>query len=105
MLIAAREREDLDFNVKIKGETNIARNKDIMLKQFGEWFNLFSVILPPTNKIAAAKKWLELRGIDEVDKLVPDAEEMMPEVDPMTGQPMEAPMGQGMNVQQPSVMQ
>lgn len=106
MLIAAREREDLNFNVLIKGETNIARNKDILLKQFAEWFNLFSAILPPQNQLAAAKKWLELRGIDEVDKLVPDAEEMMPQegIDPMTGQPIQ-PMSQGMNIQQPSALQ
>lgn len=74
MLIAARERKDLKFNIRIKGETNVARNKDVLLKQFAEWYNLFADILPPENKIAAAKKWLEMRGIDEVDKLVPDQE-------------------------------
>lgn len=76
MLIAAREQKDLAFNIRIKGDTNIVKNKDLMLKQFAEWYNLFGAILPVPNQLAAARKWLELRGIDEVDKLVPDAEEM-----------------------------
>lgn len=78
MLIAARERDDLKFNIRIKGETNIARNKDMLLKQFAEWYSLFGAILPPQNQLAAAKKWLELRGIDEVDSLVPEPSEMEP---------------------------
>lgn len=79
MLIAARERDDLAFNIRIKGETNIARNKDVLLKQFAEWYTMFGAILPPEYQLATAKKWLELRGIDEVDKLVPDPEEMAQE--------------------------
>ena len=90
MLIAARERKDLVFNIRIKGDTNIVKNKDLMLKQFAEWYNIFGEILPVPNKIAAARKWLELRGIDEVDKLAPDAEEMAQQAYPMTGQPMTA---------------
>jgi hypothetical protein len=79
MLISARERDDLNFNIKIKGDTNVVRNKDMLLKQFAEWYNLFGPILPPPNQLAAAKKWLELRGIDDVDKLVPDPEQMAQE--------------------------
>lgn len=90
-LLAARERADLDFNIRIKGETNIARNKDILLKQFAEWYNLFGPILPPENQLAAAKKWLELRGIDEVDKLVPDPEMMQEQMQVQQGMPQ--PMG------------
>ena len=103
MLIAARERKDLKFNIRIKGETNVSRNKDVLLKQFAEWYNLFGPILPPQNQLAAAKKWLELRGIDEVDKLVPDPEDLpQPEQAPV-GQPMPTMGGadiQGM-IQQP----
>lgn len=102
MLIAARERKDLKFNIRIKGETNVSRNKDVLLKQFAEWYNLFGPILPPQNQLAAAKKWLELRGIDEVDKLVPDPEEL-PQPEQAPGQPMPTMGGadiQGM-IQQP----
>lgn len=99
MLIAARERKDLNFNIRIKGDTNIVKNKDLMLKQFAEWYNLFGPILPPQYQLAAAKKWLELRGIDEIDKLVPDAEEIAQEQaqqaqqgQPMTANPPMTPM-------------
>jgi len=82
MLIDAREK-GFDFDLRIKGDTNVSRNKDLMLKQFSEWYQIFGPILPPQNQLAAAKKWLELRGIDEVDKLVPDVEEMAPEMQQM----------------------
>lgn len=91
MLIAARERKDLKFNIRIKGDTTVARNKDLLLKQFGEWCDRFLTILPPANQLAAAKKWLELRGIDEVDKLVPDVEEAQPGI---PGAPMQTPLNQ-----------
>ena len=95
MLIVAREREDLRFNIKIKGDTNVAKNKDLMLKQFGEWCDRFLPLLPPVNQLAAAKKWLELRGIDGVDELVPDTEELEQQAVPG------APMQTAMNPMQP----
>lgn len=95
MLIVAREREDLRFNIKIKGDTNVAKNKDLMLKQFGEWCDRFLPLLPPVNQLAAAKKWLELRGIDGVDELIPDTEELEQQAVPG------APMQTAMNPMQP----
>ncbi len=95
MLIVAREREDLRFNIKIKGDTNVAKNKDLMLKQFGEWCDRFLPLLPPVNQLAAAKKWLELRGIDGVDELVPDTEELEQQAVPG------APIQTAMNPMQP----
>lgn len=92
MLIAARERGDLRFNIKIKGDTNVAKNKDLMLKQFGEWCDRFLPLLPPANQLAAGKKWLELRGIDGVDDLIPDMEEMQQQ---MPGAPMQTAMNPG----------
>lgn len=93
MLIAARERGDLKFNIKIKGDTNVARNKDMMLKQFGEWCDRFLPILPPANQLAAGKKWLELRGIDGVDELIPDMEDMkQPQI---PGTPMQTSLNPG----------
>lgn len=96
MLINARENGDIDLNVKVKGETNVARNKDMLLKQFSDWYNLFGPILPPQNQLAAAKKWLELRGIDDADKLVPSMDEQETQAPQMApeaqGVPQETPM-------------
>lgn len=108
MLIAAREQKDLCFNIKVKGETNIAQNKDIQIKQLIDLFNLFGSTLPPRNQMAWARKLLELRGVDGIDSLVPDMEEMQmqqqQEVDPMTGQPTDPSMLQQGMPQQPSPM-
>jgi len=91
MLIAARNNKDLKFNIKVKGETNIAKNKQYTLKEFNEWLDRFLPLLPPQNQMECGKKWLELAGIGETDKLVPDLTQE-PEVDPMTGQPVQQPM-------------
>lgn len=94
MLIAARESGDLNFNIRVKGETNVSQNKDRMMEQFREWYQVFGPILPPENQLKAAKKWLELRGIDGADDLVPEPEEMMMEQG--APQEMQPPMGQPM---------
>lgn len=76
MLIAARDNDDLDLNIRVKGETNVARNKDVVIKQLTEMFAQFGSILPPQNQMAWARKILELRGIDGIDELVPSPEDM-----------------------------
>jgi hypothetical protein len=88
MLIAARQNKDLKFNIKVKGETNIAKNKQYTLKEFNEWLDRFLPLLPPQNQMECGKKWLEMAGIGEVDKLIPDMTQN-PGVDPMTGQPIQ----------------
>jgi len=89
MLLSAKEKKDLKFNVKVKGETNVVRNKDIQIKQLVDMYNLFGATLPPQNQMAWARKMLELRGVDEVDKLIPDMTEQE-QIDPTTGQPIGA---------------
>jgi hypothetical protein len=71
-MLISQEAKDAKFNIKVKGETNVAKNKDIQIKQMVDLYNLFGPILPPQNQMEWARKLLELRGIDEIDKLVPD---------------------------------
>jgi len=72
-LLKSEEAQNAKYNVRIKGDSTLAKNKDYQLKQFGEWIDKFMGILPPQNQMEVAKKWLEMRGIDEIDRLVPDA--------------------------------
>jgi hypothetical protein len=98
MLIAARDRDDLKFNIKVKGNTNQAKNKQYQLQEFNKWLEMFLPELPPKNKMACGKKWLELAGIDEIGELMPDPETFAQEqmqVDPMTGQPIDPQMMTG----------
>ena len=92
MLIAARESGELHFDIRVKGETNVSQNKDRMMEQFREWYQVFGSILPPENQLKAAKKWLELRGIDGADDLVPEPSEMMPQEQALPQPPMGQPM-------------
>lgn len=70
--VLINEAQDTKYNIQVKGETNVAKNKDIQIKQLIDWYQLFGAILPPENQMEAARKILELRGVDEIDKLVPD---------------------------------
>lgn len=69
------ERENVKYNIKVKGSTNVAKNKDMQIKQLTEAYAMFGPVLPPENQMAWAQKILELRGIDEIDKLVPDPQQ------------------------------
>jgi hypothetical protein len=105
------EGADVKYNIKVKGDTNIAKNKDIQIKQLIDWYNLFGAILPPENQMEAARKILELRGIDEIDKLVPDLQ-MFAQQQMMQQQQQQAidagmmpqPNQMNMQPQQPQVM-
>ncbi len=66
---------ETEYNIKIKGDTTVARNKDIQIKQLTDAYNLFGGILPANNQMEWARKILQLRGIDEIDKLVPDPQQ------------------------------
>ena len=74
-LLISPQAKNAQYNVKVKGDTTIAKNKDIQIKQLIEAYNLFGDILPPEYQMEWAKKTLELRGIDELDKLVPDPQQ------------------------------
>ena len=73
-MLISEEAKNAKYNIRVKGETNVAKNKDIQIKQLIDAYNLFGAILPPQNQMAWAKKVLELRGIDGIDELVPDPE-------------------------------
>lgn len=101
------EAQDVKYNVRIKGETNIAKNKDVQIKQIIEAYNLFGAILPPENQMEWARKILELRGVDDLDKLIPDPQQfaqIQAQQQMMAQQGMEPAMQpQGIGVNQPQV--
>jgi hypothetical protein len=69
------EAQDVKYNIKVRGNTNVAKNKDMQIKQLIDTYGMFGQILPPENQMAWAKKILELRGVDEIDSLVPDPQQ------------------------------
>lgn len=89
LMLISEQAKDAKFNIRVKGNTNVAKNKDLQIRQLMEAYNIFGAILPPQNQMEFARKILELRGIDEIDKLIPDPEEF-------AQQQQEAQMGQMM---------
>lgn len=74
-LLISEEAKNAEYNVKVKGDTTVAKNKDIQIKQLIDAYNIFGEILPPEYQMEWARKMLELRGIDELDALVPDPQQ------------------------------
>lgn len=87
--------KDVKFDIKVKGNTNVAKNKDMQIRQLIDSYEMFGPILPPENQMEWARKILELRGIDELDKLVPDPQQFAQQQQMMAGGGM-PPMPQGM---------
>lgn len=95
--ILISSKDDVKYNVRIKGETNIARNKQLESKRLVELFNVASGIeteMGPllTNKELRAilRKGLELQGEQNIDELV--AEEKEQPMMPQMGMPQDQPM-------------
>lgn len=99
-LLISEEAKNCRYNIKIKGDTTIAKNKDIQIKQLTDLYNLFGNILPPQNQMEWAKKILQLRGVDEIDKLVPDPQVFAQQM--LQQQSISPQMLQQGNPQQPS---
>lgn len=105
--ILINEAQSTKFNISVKGETNLAKNKDIQVKQLIDAYNLFGAILPPQNQMEWARKILQLRGIDEIDKLIPSIESMQPAMGAMNPmmqqalQPGMMPPTDQLNIQNP----
>lgn len=71
-ILISPDAQEAKYNIKIKGETNVAKNKTYHLKNFNEWLDKFLPLLPPEYQMACGKKWLEMAGVEEIDTLIPD---------------------------------
>jgi hypothetical protein len=92
--ILINSKDDVKFNVRVKGETNVARNKNMESKRLVELFNIASGVQTEvgpllTNKELRAilRKGLELQGEQNVDELVgEEAPQPQMPIDPNTNQ-------------------
>lgn len=98
MLIA--ERDSVKYNVRIKGETNVARNKAMESKRLVEMFNIATGVQTATGPLltneemrAFLRKILELNGQQNVDELIAETSPVpqMPQMPPMNGDQAEMP--------------
>lgn len=71
------ERESVKYNVKIKGETNVARNKNLESKRLVELFNLSQNFLTDQEKRAFLRRIAEKQGEDNIDEIIGETNPMM----------------------------
>ena len=96
--VLVSSKEDVKYNVKVKGETNIARNKSIEGKRLVELFNLTQNFLTDKEKRAFARKIAETQGEDNIDEIIGEENPIMQQQEQMQlqqGQMQEQQMAMG----------
>lgn len=91
--ILINEKDNVKYNVRIKGETNIARNKNLESKRQVELFQLMSQFLTDREKRAFGRRIAEGQGIDNIDELIGEQNPIAEQQEQM------AAMGQEMELQ------
>lgn len=75
--VLINERDNVKYNVKIKGETNIARNKNAESKRKVELFNLSQNFLTDKEKRAFLREIAEEQGMKNIDNLIGESNPVM----------------------------
>lgn len=105
--VLINEKDNVKYNVDIKGETNIARNKNLESKRKVELFNLAQNFLTDKEKRAFLRSVAEEQGMDNIDELIMEVNPIMEQQEQMQlqqGQMMQAMGGMdpGMGGQAPN---
>jgi len=79
------EAKDVKYNIKVRGNTNVAQNKDITVKQLLDWYNIFGQILSPQEQRQVGRRILELRNQQDIDSLIAE----QPQIPPMQEGPID----------------
>lgn len=93
------EKDTVKFNVRIKGETNIAKNKAQSSKRKVELFNLSQNFLTDKEKRAMLRDIAEEQGMKDIDKLIGESNPIMEQQEQMQlaqgqmGMPQEGMVG------------
>ena len=101
------EGQNVKYNVKVKGDTVVARNKQAEARSLVDLFNISSAIQTPQGPLLTAKEMraflrriAEKQGEQNIDEIIGEDTPAQTNIDPTTGQPID---NQGM--QQPQVAQ
>lgn len=77
------EKDTVKYNVRIKGETNIARNKDQATKRKIDLFNLSQNFLTDKEKRAFLRNIAEEQGMKNIDELIGEVNPIMEQQEQM----------------------
>lgn len=100
-LLIKQEGPSVKYDIRVKGETVLAQNKDIVAKQLVDLLEAMRPVLTPAEIRKLGRKIAQLRGIQEVDELIPEmgdemmTNQLMPPQMPQVSQ--EEPTAQGIN--------
>lgn len=81
--ILINEKDSVKYNVKIKGETNVSRNKNLESKRLVEMFNLSQNFLTDKEKRAFLRRIAEKQGEDNIDEIIGETNPIMEQQEQM----------------------
>lgn len=94
-------KDDVKYNVRIKGETNVAKNKNLQAKRQVELFNLAQNFLTDKEKRAFLRSIAEEQGLKNIDELIGETNPLMEAQEQMQMQQTQMGMMSGMPGQEP----
>jgi len=68
--ILINEAPNIKYNVKVKGDTNVSKNKDLQSKRLVDLFNLSGGFLTDKEKRAFLRRIAERQGEDNIDEII-----------------------------------
>lgn len=95
------EKDNVKYNVKIKGETNVTRNKALESKRLVEMFNLSQNFLTDKEKRAFLRRIAEKQGEDNIDEIIGESNPIMEQQEQMALQQGQMGMQGGMTGEMP----
>ena len=97
------EKDNVKYNVRIKGETNVARNKNLESKRLVELFNLSQTFLTDQEKRAFLRRIAEKQGEDNIDEIIAETNPIMEQQEEMQLAQGDMQMGQMEQMGQPGM--
>lgn len=87
------EAQNVKYDIKIKGETTVARNKNLESKRLVDMFDLTQNFLTDKEKRAMARRIAEKQGEDNIDEIIGETNPMMEMQEQMMMQQGQNPQG------------
>lgn len=89
------EQENVKYNIRIKANTAVARNRAMESKRLTELYGMSQAVLTNQELRMMLRRIAERQGETDIDEMIAEQAPVEPGIDPATGQPIQMQPGQG----------
>lgn len=93
-LMLKNEAPDIKFNISVRGDTTLAKNKNLESKRLVDLFDLAQNFLTDQEKRAFLRRIAEKQGEDNIDEIIQENNPMADQQEQMMGQEGQNPQGE-----------